>query len=497
MYLNRYIPILLILVLALVYACKDSATNTGTDPDTGGENNPPENNTGKDSLDPGIRDDYSDILHISNFGKWGSYNVHDPTLIKSGDFYYMYSTDVYYGGAGVDSDDPRLDPKIPIRRSKDLVHWNPIGHVYGEMPSEIVSWMRENVQSDYQPEAVWAPYIMEVDGQYRLYFSVPANDRQGVYLGLAVSSNPEGPWTNKGLVLPTYDGSPYNGIDPAVVVDRDNGRYWLIFGSWWNGIHTVELDPDTGFRKDPEDTGTIIASRKADSNSNIGLEGAEVIYNPEFNKYYLFVSYGPLMDKYNVRVGRADQPQGPYYDFFGNDMSDKTDNYPKLTAQYKFNNHSGWQGVGHTGLLRDGDDYYLASQGRLGRDPNLMDLHLRKMVWTDDGWPVLSPERYAAIPQEEITADSLVGKWEHITLDKTDIKNESETLTFQADGSIKEYEQGSWSLDGDMLVLQLNASTNFRAHVMRGWDWENDRVCLLFSGLNSDGISEWGKRVDE
>lgn len=492
---NRHIVFALgaLLIISMMTACKGSVQNADQEvvpnPATG-------DTTTSDSLDPNIPDDYSDISNIDNFGKWGTYNVHDPTIIKDGDYYYIFSTDVYYGGAGVPADDPRKDPKIPIRRSKDLVHWTPIGHVFPKMPQEIVDFMRQK-QPSYDPVAIWAPFIIKVGDQYRLYYAAPANDFMHMaYLGLAVSSDPEGPWENKGLVLPTYPDSDFNGIDPAVAVDRDNGKQWLIFGSWDNGIHAVELDPDTGFRKDEQDLGHIIASRPKPDGS-APLEGGEVQYNPEQDKYYLFVSYDELIEPYNVRVGRADQPQGPYYDFNDQDMSELSNNYPKITAQYQFNNHSGWQGVGHTGILKDGSDYYLASQGRLGRNRDLMDLHIRKIFWTDDGWPTLSPERYAAIPQTDLESKDMTGKWEYIYLDKTFVKNQSEIITLTSDGNIEEYDGGSWSLDGKALTIELSADNQFKAQVSRGWDWENDRVCLVFTGLSDKGISEWGKKVQD
>ncbi|HKK45020.1 MAG TPA: arabinan endo-1,5-alpha-L-arabinosidase [Balneolaceae bacterium] len=484
-----------LLVVGLMVACRDSVQSA--DHETGPANPDKGDTTNADSLNPHIPDDYSDIANISNFGKWGTYNVHDPTIIKDGEYYYIYSTDVYYGGAGVPEDDPRKDPKIPIRRSKDLVHWQPIGHVFSNMPQEIVDFIRKK-QPSYYPNAIWAPFIIKVGEQFRLYYAAPANNFMHVaYLGLAVSSDPEGPWKNKGLVLPTYQDSEYNGIDPDVVVDRDNGRQWLIFGSWDNGIHAVELDPETGFRKDPDDLGHIIASRALREGS-APLEGAEVQYNPKLDKYFLFVSYDELFEPYNVRVGRADHPQGPYYGFKGQKMSEQTDNFPKITAQYHFNNHSGWQGVGHTGILRDGDNYYLASQGRLGKDPNLMDLHIRKIFWTNDGWPTLSPERYDDVPQsQQLNEDDITGKWEYIYLDKTFEMNKSEVITLKSDGRIEEYDNSNWSLDGKSLTVTLNTDNQFKAQISRGWDWENNQVCLVFTGLSDEGISEWGKKVQD
>lgn len=492
---NSYPYITCFLILFLFTGCFGSSDHPTSGDDNTGSNST-EERAASDSLDPGIPDDYSNIAHISNFDKWGSHNVHDPALIKHDDTYYMYSTDVYYGGAEVPHGDHRLNPKIPIRKSKDLVHWKPIGHVFEHMPSEIIEWMRQ-IQPTYKPEAVWAPYIVSFEDQYRLYFSVPANNGlQTAYLGLAVSSHPEGPWEHKGLIIPTHEGSSYNGIDPAVIIDHKNGKHWLFFGSWWDGIHVVELNPENGFRKDEDDYGTIVASRNPDWFGSSPMEGAEVLYHPGRDQYYMFVSYDLLMEEYNVRVGRSDQPEGPYYDYFGREFSQPTDNFPRITAQYRFDNHPGWQGIGHTGLLRDGEAYFLATQGRLGStEPtiHLMNLHLRKMIWTKDGWPSLSPQRYAAVPGHEIKKEDITGSWEIIVLKEIGEKNTAKILSLKADNTLTGYYRGAWVFNNAKLTLNLTGGEELIVEVMWGWDWENSQLSLLFTGLNSEGIGVWGK----
>lgn len=99
------------------------------------------------------------------------------------------------------------------------------------------------------------------------------------------------------------------------------------------------------------DQGHLVARRANYRRDN--LEAPEIIHNPANGKYYLFGSYDPLMTTYNVRVGRSDSPTGPFVDFNGKQMADTTDNFPILTAPYRFNGHPGWIGTAHCGVFAD------------------------------------------------------------------------------------------------------------------------------------------------
>lgn len=35
-------------------------------------------------------------------------------------------------------------------------------------------------------------------------------------------------------------------------------------------------------------------------------------------------------------VGRSDKPEGPFIDYFGKELKDTTNNFPILTAPYRF-----------------------------------------------------------------------------------------------------------------------------------------------------------------
>jgi len=131
----------------------------------------------------------------------------------------------------------------------------------------------------------------------------------------------------------------------------------------------LKLDAATGLAATPSDKGRRIAQRGFTGNSiNGNIEGPEVIYNPELNKYFLFISYDWLETKYNVRVGRADSPDGPFYDFNGKDLNTAEDNLPMILAPYQLGEHSGWQGTAHPAVFRGERSVLYGTPGQAGRE---------------------------------------------------------------------------------------------------------------------------------
>jgi len=437
-----------------------------------------------DSVMPTYTDNYAQIAALANSGNWGPYNLHDPSIIRYQNYYYIYSTDVSYGNTGKCG--------IMFRKSKDLVNWTFSGWVFEGVPPKALAFMQAN-QPLYKQLSIWAPYIIRVGDKFRLYYSVPGNDIHLACIALATSSYPDGPWTDEGIVLTCIPGDLYNAIDPSVTIDAVTGKHWMTYGSYDEGIFIVELDPVTGKRLNGSDLGKKIAMR---TKIHDAIEGSEILYNTEQNMYYLFVSYDWLEDNYNVRVGRSTKPDGPFLDFNGNDMAAPGDNFPMITAQYQFNNHSGWQGFGHCGLLHDGNNYYYVSQARLGSDKYFMDLHIHRMIWTPSGWPVISPERYVYVPQPVIANSDIIGKWEHIDLINTTSKNHSINIELLADGTVSGVASSFWSFSNGWLTLKFNnEATVYTAKVFSEWDWENKRKTIVYTGNSATGQSGWGKKI--
>lgn len=491
---------------------------------------------------PSYADDYSSISSYANRMKWNLANVHDPTVVKCGNYWYMYGTDASYGNAlsGYGH--------YPYKFSNDLVTWYYAGSAMSQTPP---AWIKDSlnaIRSRMGLAAIsspsygyWAPCVRKVGNVYRMYYSVVVDNFIGnglvnnstnfdntwterAFIGLRectdLSTNT---WVDKGYVISsvsdktsyyrssyTGDWSAYfkwNAIDPTYIV-TPGGEHWLVYGSWHTGIPAVKLDSATGKPTKLSvlaDYGTRVARRvNSDANRWQGQEGPEVIYNPKTGYYYLFLAYDELSVNYNTRVCRSTSVNGPYYGYNGANITTGAECFPIITHPYKFNNHSGWVGISHCCVFydQDADQWYYASQGRLPANTNgnaysnaIMMGHIRKIMWTDDGWPVVLPERYANVPQTTICDNDLVGTWEHITLNySAGVQQTSTTLVlsslYKATGALT----GNWSFNSKTKTLTIGT---YKLKVQRELDWEaSPRVpTIVYSGLSSSGVSLWGKKV--
>ena len=134
-----------------------------------------------------------------------------------------------------------------------------------------------------------------------------------------------------------------------------------------------------------------------------------------------------------------------------------------------------------------------------------MDLHVRKLFWTSDGWPLASPERYAGEGDGLVAKDSLAGSWERIVLNYRVVPgygNEqvspdfqtSENLTISTDGTFNNETGNKWTYTAPWLQLTWSNGNTENVFVQKGRDWENKKTALLFTGLDNSGTAIWGKK---
>src|SRR5690606_12172991 len=145
---------------------------------------------------------------------------------------------------------------------------------------------------------------------------------------------------------------------------------------------------------------------------------------------------------------------------------------------YQFIGHGGWQGTGHCTVFEDDGQYYIAHQGRPGVNSYYMVLHVRKIFWMENGWPVVSPRRYAGIEQTPLTAGELEGTWERIVLHYQGVPGYAEeqvspnfqfavSMTLDEGGTIDGKPDQRWSYEAGVLTLEFG-DTTYKAIAERG-----------------------------
>ncbi len=504
-----------------------------------------EPDTDTDYTIPSYADDYSPIASWSNRARWNLANVHDPSVVFDGEHYYMYATDASYGN------EQNGRGHFHGRRSKDLVNWTYLGASMPQTPAwvkDTLNNMRARVGLSPIANPVyghWAPVVRKVGNVYRMYYSIVIDNYIGnglpntpenydntwserAFIGLMETTDLSGnSWEDKGMVVSSVSdkgtnwsrGSregdwngyfKYNAIDPSYVVTPE-GEHLMFYGSWHSGIAAIQIDPVTGLPlnefniNDEASWGTHIYTRTNRSRWQAS-EGPEVIYNEETGYYYMFLSYDELSVAYNTRVARSENVTGPYKGFNGVDVTNGGDVFPIVTHPYKFNNHPGWVGFSHNAMFQNEKtgEWFYASQARLPANTGgnafsnaIMMGHIRKVNWTEDGWPVVMPERYTAVPENKISEEELAGTWEVITLNyQYQVQQTSVALTLTADNQATGALTGAWSFDATNNVLTIG---NQKLHVEREADWEASprKLTIVFAGLNSSGVSVWGKKVGE
>lgn len=504
---------------------------------------------------PTYSDNYTSVSAWTQRSKWNLANMHDPTVVKASDgYYYMYQTDASYGNAHQkDIRNSNKHGHFFCRRSKNLVDWEFVGATMVGLPSWVKSKLnefRKGMGVAERPDSYfandldfgfWAPCVRKVnDHLYRMYYAITCPGTingdgtwsERAFIGLMETSDPaSNKWEDKGYVITNASDKglnfkvksndwancyfKYNAIDPTYVITPE-GKHWLIYGSWHSGFAAVELDANTGKTKatlpNPWGTADDIAAygktifTRTLNNRWQGSEAPEIVYHDGY--YYLFVAYDALDVPYNTRVLRSKNVDGPYETMNGKitDAAKGANEEPTvLTHPYKFSAGSGWVGISHCAVFDDGaGNWYYVSQQRMpanvagiAASNAIMMGGVRSIQWDSNGWPVVMPERYGAVPQAKITASELEGTWEGIELSYEYGKQKtSKTFKLSSNGVMEGGSAWSnvkaWSFDASSNTLTIGTT---KLKVQREVDWEASprKVTIVYSGV-SGNRSYWGKK---
>jgi beta-xylosidase len=287
----------------------------------------------------------------------------DPSVVKIGDTYWASATTSNWF------------PAYPLLKSKDLVNWQQVGHVFNQLPA----W------ADFY---FWAPEISYENGKVYIYYA--AHKKGGnLCVGVASADKPEGPYRDHGPLICQEVGS----IDAWPMRDVD-GKLYMIWKEDGNSVG--KPTPIWAQQMNEERTALVGEKRELFHNdapweANL-VEGVSMIKKGEY--YYAFYAGAGCCGAgctYATGIARSKSLFGPW---------EKYNRNPVMA------NAGNWICPGHgTPIEKDGKYYFLyhaydkATNIFTGRQGLLMEFR-----FTPDNW-------IEFVPGGETARDVAVGNF--------------------------------------------------------------------------------------
>lgn len=273
----------------------------------------------------------------------------DPSVVRVGEDYYMVNSSFIFF------------PCIPVSHSKDLIHWEIIGHA-------ITNPQWAGLDDLEGGRGYWAPDISYNNGIFYITATYRLNDTGTVYRRQIVvsSDKPEGPYSE-----PSYIEE--DGIDPSIFHD-DDGRHYMLLN---RGARILELSDDCK-RQIGEAKLLYYGTQKR------APEGPHLLKKDGW--YYLFLAEGGTGPGHRITVARSRELMGNYEPCPFNPIMRQTDEKAGLQrcghGKPVCTQKGQWYMVYLCGrkLERDGESYSI-----LGRETAL-----DPITWTADEWPMVN-----------------------------------------------------------------------------------------------------------
>lgn len=290
----------------------------------------------------------------------------DPFVLHSRGRYYAYGT-----GLNGQNDSQGGGKAFEVLSSPDLRHWTSHG-------GSLLPFTNE-------PRDYWAPEVAEEGRKYYMYYSAGVGDK-GHHLRVAVSDDPLGPFTDRGLNLTPTE--PF-AIDPHPFRD-DDGQWYLFYAR--DDLHSNRVGTVLAVQKMTSMTALSGEARPVLSASSDWqiyqrdremygarydwhtLEGAFVVRHG--GQYHLFYSGGAWTnDTYGVGHAVADHPLGPWRE--------------PQAGPVVLRSGAGLRGPGHNSVVLDAQGRHHIVFHAWDEAATKRQLHIAPLNWDEQGRPML------------------------------------------------------------------------------------------------------------
>lgn len=359
--------------------------------------------------------------------------VHDPSV------FYDEVTEKYYA----------FGSHFAVASSSDLITWKQ--EVYENHPEKlfgtkdfrsILVKADEFNGRDGNINSTWAPDVIKYGDKYYMYLALTSAFGKGKSTILRVSSdNVLGPYANEEVLIYSHDlwWEEPNAIDPELFYDK-NGKLWMVYGSYFAGIYVKELYNSGEKFGLPIEEG--FGKKICWDGYSSGVEGPFIFYSQETDYFYLMVSEGNLGSNYNMRIARSKNPDGPYYDASGNDVVTREGKGNKLAGNFIYNGENySHVALGHNSVIKKDGEYFCVYHERVGIGTQIFDnytIKTRKLIFSNNGWPLLAPNEYLGEKEMDIAKSEVYGEYDLIIHNEETIDDakRAENYIFSETGAI-------------------------------------------------------------
>lgn len=456
-----------------------------------------------------------------------SASVHDPSIVEEDGKYYIFGTHMESAvsdnlrdwtsfSSGVNKENPLFDNLF----DEDLAAFQYVG---------------KNDEGGY---SVWAPDVIynEKLGKYVMYFCTSSTYKKST-ICMATADKIDGPYhyeqtllysgfspktikeTNFFEFMPEntplidylqsgdYDNSHWpNCIDPTLFYDED-GRMWMVYGSWSGGIFLLEIDQETGLpihpEADEENEVDTYFGKKLLGGFHNSIEGPYILYDEGAGYYYLFVSYGNLQSEggYQIRCYRSENVDGPYVDAAGENCGAVIDHAEyglKMIGNYTFPSLTyTYMAPGHNSAFIDNDGKkYIVYHQRFDDGQEYHEPRVHQYFINRDGWPVMAPfaTMGETLKPEGYKAKEITGTY-YVVDHGNDISSkvhDTKEISLNQDGTVSGKLTGTWSMeDGTPYMTITIGDASFHGVFVEMTDEAGNEV-MTFTSAASNNQTFWG-----
>ena len=406
-------------------------------------------------------------------------------------------------------------------------------------------------------ENLWAPDIIYNTDmkKYCMYVSIVDGSTK-CCIAMASSDSPDGPYKYEGIIVCSgmeTDGSDIDRtnvasalgitdaqakeskyaklgsnspdcIDATVFYDH-NGKLWMVYGSFTTtgGIRLLKLDNATGLRSENyadsgDGTDSTLSTDdpyygKKIANSNGEGPYIQMVANSNSSTgyyYYLWISTGNLQNYggYNMRLMRAENPEGPYYDPKGNEAVKDLQKYAlglRVMDNYQFSfMDNAYVSQGGNSATDDGNGKTFIQFHTRTSQSDSYTFRTHQTFANEDGWLVTAPYEYnGETIKDSYSASDVTGDYEFIyhrdTFAKTTTSNrdciQSERITLNADGTVSGAYNGTWELKGHYFTINIGSKT-YKGVVLEQYEQTTARnKTMVFTAAGDDNRTVWGSKI--